>query len=142
MGKGCLPNDGPLFIDEVLPNGVYQVKTMNGKMLKQKQNGCNLMKVHDRQENEVKKKDTEETEIQIGMQMGRKVFKNASKTEDIRQENETNKRDDNEAETQASKQLDGTQNDNSFKWVSDEQESECTQMNDKTNKEDAHAVCA
>ena len=28
--------DGPYFIDKVLPNGVYQVKTMNGKMLKQK----------------------------------------------------------------------------------------------------------
>ena len=42
-------------------------------MLTQKQNGCNLKKFHDRQENEVKKKDTDETEIQIGMQMGRKV---------------------------------------------------------------------
>ena len=62
-----------LLIRSVLPNGVYQVKTMNGKMLKQKQNGCNLKKFHVRQEDEVKKKDTDETEIQIGMQMGRKV---------------------------------------------------------------------
>ena len=45
------------------------MKTMNGKMLKQKQNGCNLKKFHDRQEDEVKKKDTDETGIQIGMQM-------------------------------------------------------------------------
>ena len=98
---------------------------MNGKMLKQKQNGCNLKKFHDRQEDEIKKKDTDETGIQIGMQMGRKVdgkkMNHIQKT--LGQENETNKRDDNEAETQASKQLDGTQNDSSFKRVSDEQES-------------------
>ena len=64
-----MPYGGPYFNDKVLPNGVYQVKTMNGKMLKQKQNGCNLKKFHDRHEDEVKKKDTDETGIQIGMQM-------------------------------------------------------------------------
>ena len=111
-------------------------------MLKQNQNCCNLRKYHDRQEDEVKKKDTDETEIQIGMQMGRKVDgkKMNQKQKTLGQENETNKRDDNEAETQASKQLDGTQNDSSFKRVSDEQESECTQSDDKTNEEDAHFV--
>ena len=105
----CPMMHGPYFIDKVLPNGVYQVKTMDGKMLKQKQNGCNLKKFHDRQENEVKKKDTDETEIQIGMQMGRKVDGKKMNQKQKKflegQENETNKRNDNEAETQASKQL-------------------------------------
>ena len=121
--KGCLPYDGPYFIDKVLSNrGVYQVKTMDGKMLKQKQNSCNLKKI---QENEVKKKDTDETEIQIGMQMRRKVDGKKMNQKQKKflegQENETNNRDDNETETQDSKQLDGTQNDSSFKRVSDEQ---------------------
>ena len=49
------------------------LKTMDGTMLKQKQNGCNPKKIYDGQENEVKKKDTDEAEIQIGMQMGRSV---------------------------------------------------------------------
>ena len=101
-------------------------------MLKQKQNGCNLKKFHDRQENEVKKKDTE---IQIGMQKRRKVDGKKMNQKQKKflegQENETNKRDDNEAETQASKQLDGMQNDSSIKRVSDKQESECTQSDDK-----------
>ena len=97
-----------------------------------------------RQENEVKKKNTDETEIQIGMQMGRKVDGKKMNQKQKKflegQENETNKRDDNEAETQASKQLDGTQNESSFKSVSDEQESECTQSDDKTNEEDVQFV--
>ena len=140
----CLPYDGPYFIDMVLPNGVCQVKTMDGKTLKQKQNGCNLKKFHDRQENEVTKNNTDETETQIGMQMGRKV--NGKKMNQKQkkflegQENETNNRDDNEAETQDSKQVDGTQNDSSYKRVSDKQESEAHKSDDKTNEEDVQFV--
>ena len=67
-----MPYDDPYFINKVLSNDVYQVKTMDCKMLKQKQNGCNLEKLHDRQENGIKKKGIDETEIQNNKEMGRK----------------------------------------------------------------------
>ena len=133
-GKGCLPYDGPYVIDKALPNGVYQLKTMDGRVLKQKQNGCNLKKFHDRQE----EGKTDETEIQIGKQIidkvdGKKMNQKQKKLIEGN-ENETNSTD--EAETHASKQLDGTQNDSSLKTVLDEQESEGTKSDDKTNVKD------
>ena len=40
----CLNYTCPYVIDNALPNDVYQLKTMAGKKLKQKQNGRNLKK--------------------------------------------------------------------------------------------------
>ena len=66
---------------EIFLNGRYRQwrRELNGRY------GCNLKKFHNRQEDEVKKKNTDETEIQIGMQMGRKADgkKDESKTQDI-----------------------------------------------------------
>ena len=54
---------------------------MDGMVLKQKQNGCNLKKFHDRQE----EGKTDETEIQIGKQIIDKMDgkKDESKAEEI-----------------------------------------------------------
>ena len=61
MIKDVCPTMVLILLIKVLSNcGVYQVKTMDDKLLKQKQNSINLKKI---QENEVKKKDTDETEI-------------------------------------------------------------------------------
>ena len=130
-----MPYDGPYFIDKV-PNGVKHVKTKDDWILKQKQNGCNVKKFHDRQENEVKKKILMKQKFRLACKMGRKM--NGKKMNQKQkkflegQDNETNNRDDNGAETQDSKQLDGTQNDSRFMRVSDEQGSDAHKSDDRT----------
>ena len=64
----CLNYTCPYVIDNALPNDVYQLKTMAGKKLKQKQNGRNLKKFLECQKNEADKSDCDEVETQNGKQ--------------------------------------------------------------------------